>query len=132
MVTGPGGSRPPGPACVRRSRRSPEPAIHRRGARGLRREEAHEAPPALVHAEPVLAEELPEEEVRLHAARALRRRVAGGSTLGVVERRQRPRLGQLVFSIREAGWDRNRMGSLISEVANEGSWIVATVVWLLV
>lgn len=42
------------------------------------------------------------------------------------------RLGQLVFSIREAGWDRNRMGSLISEVANEGSWIVATVVWLLV
>lgn len=42
------------------------------------------------------------------------------------------RLGQLVFSIREAGWDRNRIGSLISEVANEGSWIVATVVWLMV
>ena len=42
------------------------------------------------------------------------------------------RLGQLVFSIREAGWDRNRLGSLISEIANEGSWIVATVVWLLV
>lgn len=42
------------------------------------------------------------------------------------------RLGQLVFSIREAGWDRNRVGSLISEVANEASWIVATVVWLLV
>jgi len=40
------------------------------------------------------------------------------------------RLGQLVFSIREAGWDRNRIGSLISEVANEGSWIVATAVWL--
>lgn len=42
------------------------------------------------------------------------------------------RLGQLVFSIREAGWDRNRVGSLISEVANEGSWIVATLVWLMV
>lgn len=42
------------------------------------------------------------------------------------------RLGQLVFSIREAGWDRNRIGSLISEIANEGSWIVATIVWLLV
>ncbi|HMM75314.1 MAG TPA: hypothetical protein PJ986_06380 [Gammaproteobacteria bacterium] len=42
------------------------------------------------------------------------------------------RLGQLVFSIREAGWDRNRTGSLISEIANEGSWIVATVVWLMV
>ncbi|MCC7119951.1 MAG: hypothetical protein IT493_00215 [Gammaproteobacteria bacterium] len=42
------------------------------------------------------------------------------------------RLGQLVYSIREAGWDRNRTGSLISEVANEGSWIVATIVWLLV
>ena len=42
------------------------------------------------------------------------------------------RLGQLLFAIREAGWDRNRLGSLISEVANEGSWIVATVVWLLV
>lgn len=42
------------------------------------------------------------------------------------------RLGQLCFSIREAGWDRNRVGSLISEIANEGSWIVATIVWLLV
>ena len=42
------------------------------------------------------------------------------------------RLGQLVFSIREAGWDRARVGSLISEVANEGSWIVATVVWVAV
>lgn len=40
------------------------------------------------------------------------------------------RLGQLLFSIREAGWDRNRTGSLISELANEGSWIVATLVWL--
>lgn len=39
------------------------------------------------------------------------------------------RLGQLWFSIREAGWDRNRIGSAISELANEGSWIVATIVW---
>lgn len=42
------------------------------------------------------------------------------------------RIGQLVYAIREAGWDRYRRGSLISEVANEASWIVATVVWLLV
>lgn len=40
------------------------------------------------------------------------------------------RLGQLWFAIREAGWERNRIGSAISEVANEGSWIVATAVWL--
>lgn len=42
------------------------------------------------------------------------------------------RLGQLYFSIREAGWDRNRIGSLVSEIANELSWVVATIVWLLV
>ena len=40
------------------------------------------------------------------------------------------RLGQLGFSIREAGWDRNRIGSAISEIANETSWIVVTIVWL--
>jgi hypothetical protein len=39
------------------------------------------------------------------------------------------RLGQLVMSLREAGWDRNRKGSLISEIANEGSWIVVTIAW---
>lgn len=42
------------------------------------------------------------------------------------------RLGQLYFSIREAGWDRNRIGSVVSEIANELSWIVATGAWLLV
>jgi hypothetical protein len=42
------------------------------------------------------------------------------------------RLGQLYFSIREAGWDRNRIGSAVSEIANELSWVVATIVWLLV
>jgi hypothetical protein len=42
------------------------------------------------------------------------------------------RLGQLYFSMREAGWDRNRIGSLVSEVANELSWVVATIVWLVV
>ncbi len=40
------------------------------------------------------------------------------------------RLGQLWFSIREAGWDRNRIGSAISELANEVSWVVVTIVWL--
>ncbi len=42
------------------------------------------------------------------------------------------RLGQLWFSIKEAGWDRNRRGSALSELANEASWLVATLVWLLV
>jgi hypothetical protein len=40
------------------------------------------------------------------------------------------RLGQLWFSIKEAGWDRNRRGSAFSELANEASWLVATLVWL--
>jgi energy-converting hydrogenase Eha subunit A len=42
------------------------------------------------------------------------------------------RLGQLWFSIKEAGWDRNRMGSAISEIANQGSWIIVTIIWLMV
>ncbi len=42
------------------------------------------------------------------------------------------RLGQLWFSIREAGWDRNRTGSAMSEVGNEASWIVVTIVWIFV
>ncbi len=42
------------------------------------------------------------------------------------------RLGQLWFSIREAGWDRNRIGSAISEIANECSWMVTTAAWLMV
>jgi len=41
------------------------------------------------------------------------------------------RLGQLYFSIREAGWDRNRIGSALSEAANEISWVVTTIVWLM-
>ncbi len=40
------------------------------------------------------------------------------------------RLGQLYFSIKEAGWDRNRTGSAISELANEISWILVTLIWL--
>ena len=42
------------------------------------------------------------------------------------------RIGQLVFALREAGWDRNRLGSALSEVANELSWVVTTVAWLAV
>lgn len=41
------------------------------------------------------------------------------------------RLGQILLALREAGWDRNRRGAAISEFANEGSWIVATVAWLI-
>lgn len=42
------------------------------------------------------------------------------------------RLGQILMSLREAGWDRNRRGSAISEIANEGSWIVVTIAWFVV
>ncbi len=42
------------------------------------------------------------------------------------------RLGQVLMSLREARWDRNRLGSAISETANEGTWIVATIAWLMV
>ncbi|MEK7639190.1 MAG: hypothetical protein AAB388_03455 [Patescibacteria group bacterium] len=41
------------------------------------------------------------------------------------------RIGQLVLSVKEASWDRNRTGSLISEVPNEISWIAVTLVLLL-
>jgi hypothetical protein len=40
------------------------------------------------------------------------------------------RLGQLWFAIREAGWDRNRIGAAISEAANEITWLLVTVAWL--
>lgn len=41
------------------------------------------------------------------------------------------RIGQLTYAIREAGWDRNRLGSALSEVGNEVSWLVVTLAWLL-
>jgi hypothetical protein len=40
------------------------------------------------------------------------------------------RLGQLWFSIQEAGWDRNRQGAALSEIANETTWLLVTLVWL--
>jgi hypothetical protein len=40
------------------------------------------------------------------------------------------RLGQFWFAIREAGWDRNRQGVVLSEMANEVTWILVTVAWL--
>jgi hypothetical protein len=40
------------------------------------------------------------------------------------------RLGQLGFAIREAGWDRNRKGAALSELANESTWLLVTLAWL--
>lgn len=40
------------------------------------------------------------------------------------------RLGQLWFAIREAGWDRNRQGAALSELANEATWVLVTLAWL--
>jgi len=40
------------------------------------------------------------------------------------------RLGQLWFAIREAGWARNRQGAALSELANEGTWTLVTLAWL--
>ena len=42
------------------------------------------------------------------------------------------RLGQVYFTVKEDGWDRNRLWLAISETANEVSWIVVTIVWLIV
>jgi hypothetical protein len=41
------------------------------------------------------------------------------------------RLAQIAFSIRAAGWDRNRLGMVIGEAANELSWIVVTIAWII-
>lgn len=41
------------------------------------------------------------------------------------------RIGQVSFSIREAGWDRNRTGAMIAEVGNEISWCAITIGWFL-
>lgn len=40
------------------------------------------------------------------------------------------RLGQLWFAIREAGWDRNRQGAALGEIANEATWLLVTLAWL--
>ncbi|MCL4501085.1 MAG: hypothetical protein M1438_04430 [Deltaproteobacteria bacterium] len=40
------------------------------------------------------------------------------------------RLGQIWFAIREAGWDRNRQGAALSELANEVTWLLVTLAWL--
>mgnify|MGYP003394621956 CR=1 FL=1 len=41
------------------------------------------------------------------------------------------RLAQLGFAVREAGWDKNRRASLLSEIGNELSWIIVTIIWLM-
>ena len=41
------------------------------------------------------------------------------------------RLGLLGFAIAEAGWDRNRKGAAMSEFANEISWLLVTLAWLI-
>jgi hypothetical protein len=40
------------------------------------------------------------------------------------------RLGQLWFAIREAGWERDRRGAALGEMANEGTWVLVTLAWL--
>jgi hypothetical protein len=47
---------------------------------------------------------------------------AGHLTIGM-------RLAQIALSIREAGWDRQRTALAIGELANQVSWLVATVAW---
>lgn len=42
------------------------------------------------------------------------------------------RLGQIYFMVKEAGWDRNRVWLAVSESANELSWLVATIAWIIV
>lgn len=40
------------------------------------------------------------------------------------------RIGQILFLIREAGWDRNRVWLGISEGVNELSWVAVTIIWI--
>lgn len=40
------------------------------------------------------------------------------------------RVAQVFCMVREAGWDRNRVWLTISEVSNEVSWIIVTIIWL--
>jgi hypothetical protein len=40
------------------------------------------------------------------------------------------RLALLGFAIAEAGWDRNRKGAAMSEFANEVTWVLVTLAWL--
>lgn len=42
------------------------------------------------------------------------------------------RLGQIYFMVRASGWDRNRKWLALSEISNEVSWIITTMVWLTV
>lgn len=42
------------------------------------------------------------------------------------------RIGQISFSIREAGWDRNRLWLGVSETMNWISWATVSVVWVVV
>ena len=42
------------------------------------------------------------------------------------------RIGQIWISARKTSWDRHRIGVVIGELGNEVSWIVVTIVWLLV
>ncbi|MBT3230979.1 hypothetical protein HN358_04360 [Candidatus Uhrbacteria bacterium] len=40
------------------------------------------------------------------------------------------RIGQLAFAVREAGWNRSLRGMAISELSNEITWIIVTIVWI--
>lgn len=42
------------------------------------------------------------------------------------------RLSQIYFMVRESGWDKNRKWLAVSEVSNEASWIITSVVWVFV
>lgn len=50
--------------------------------------------------------------------------VAGHITISV-------RILQISITIREAGWDRNRIWLCVNEVVNELSWIAVSIVWII-
>jgi hypothetical protein len=41
------------------------------------------------------------------------------------------RLGQLWMAILEAGWERDRQGAALGELANETTWLLVTAAWLM-
>ncbi len=57
--------------------------------------------------------------------------LAGGAIIGG-HMTMLTRLGQLTFSIKEAGWDKNRWALFLSEAANWLTWVLVTIVWFIV
>jgi hypothetical protein len=64
-------------------------------------------------------------KIFLHGGQGLAGTMLFAGHIGILTR-----LGQLWFSIQEAGWDRNRQGAALGEIANESTWLLVTLAWI--